>query len=192
VHTSINDKYLLQKLKQGDVSALEHIFDSYYTDICRYLLLYINNSMVVEGIVQELFIYIWEKREELHIHTSIESYLYNASKYKALNHLRNEKKQKEIREKVTKQQATSANLSEEIVEADELKQIIENAVNLLPNKCQKIFRLSREDNLTNKEIASLLNLSVKTVENQMGTALKKLRVYLRPYHPSVFAALLTI
>jgi len=192
LQTSINDKLLLQKLKKGDVSALEHIFDSYYTDICRYLLLYINNSMVVEGIVQELFIYIWEKREELHIHTSIESYLYNASKYKALNHLRNEKKQKEIREKVTKQQATSANLSEEIVEADELKQIIENAVNLLPNKCQKIFRLSREDNLTNKEIASLLNLSVKTVENQMGTALKKLRVYLRPYHPSVLAALLTI
>ena len=106
--------------------------------------------------------------------------------------MRNEKKQQEIREKVIKQQTTSTNSCEESIEADELKQIIENAINLLPNRCQKIFRLSREDNLSNKEIADLLNISIKTVENQMGTALKKLKTYLHPYHNNIFAILLSL
>ena len=178
--TNIEDQYLLQKLKEDDIHALETLFHRYYGNLCRYLLLIFRNQLLVEHIAQDLFIYLWENRKTLQINGSIESYLYTAGRYKALNQIRNSKRQEKIREEIGNSKLKSTDLSGSTIEINELEKIIEDAVNLLPARCQQIFRLSREEDKSYKEIAKLLNLSINTVENQMTIALKKLRKLLGP------------
>ncbi|MFO7657740.1 MAG: RNA polymerase sigma-70 factor [Bacteroidales bacterium] len=181
-----NELYLLQKLKEGDIKALEIIFSRYYAGICNYLLLLFKNQLIVEHIAQDIFVYIWENRETLEIKTSIESYLYSAGKYKGLNYLRNAKRRETINENIRILQENINVSSDTILEAKELEQIIENAIVSLPPRCQQIFRLSREDEMSYAEIAKFLDISVNTVEGQIGIALKKLRAVLRPFYFRLF------
>ena len=178
---SAEDRYLLQKLKEGDVHALESIFNKYYGNLCRYLILIFKNQLLVEHIVQDIFIYLWENRKSIRIHTSIEAYLYTSGRYKALNQLRNSRRQEKIRKDMSELKSITANATETLVEISELQMIIDEAVDSLPARCQEIFRLSREEEMSYKEIAGLLNISLNTVERQMSIALKKLRTILKPF-----------
>ena len=179
---NIDEFFLLTKLKEGNIKALEILYNKHYSNLCLYLLLLFKNELLVEHIAQDIFIYIWEKRETLEIKTSLESYLYTAGRYKALNQLRDAKRRELIRENMYAPDAEYINELDSILEVHELKKIIEKAINTLPDRCQKIFRLSREEDLSYKEIAELLNLSVNTVEGQMSIALRKLRTILKPFY----------
>ena len=174
--------FLLTKLKEGDINALEVIFNKHYGNLCLYLLLLFKNELLVEHIAQDIFIYLWEKRETIEIRTSLESYLYTAGRYKALNQIRDAKRHEMIRENMFAPDAEYINELDSILEVHELKKIIEDAINTLPARCQQIFRLSREEDLSYKEIAEFLNVSVNTVEGQMAIALKKLRIILKPFY----------
>lgn len=179
---SIDELFLLKKLKEGDIKALEFIFNKHYGNLCLYLLLLFKNELLVEHIAQDIFIYLWEKRETLEIKTSLESYLYTAGRYKALNQIRDAKRHERIMKNMFVPDAEYINELDSILEVHELEKIIEEAINTLPARCQQIFRLSRENDLSYKEIAELLNLSVNTVEGQMAIALKKLRSALKPIY----------
>jgi RNA polymerase sigma-70 factor (ECF subfamily) len=179
---SIDELFLLSKLKEGDIKALEVIFNKHYGNLCLYLLLLFKNELLVEHIAQDIFIYLWEKRETIEIKTSLESYLYTAGRYKALNQIRDAKRHEIIRKNMFAPDAEYINELDSILEVHELKKIIEEAINTLPARCQQIFRLSREEDLSYKEIAELLNVSVNTVEGQMAIALKKLRTILKPFY----------
>lgn len=181
------DAYLLHRLKEDDVKALKVLFDRYYADLCRYLSLLFKNKIIVEHIVQDIFVYLWENRHSLEITTSIESYLYAAGRYKAINHVRNARRREEIHQALMEGQPLDFKEVEEKLEIKELEKVISEAVNSLPDRCRQIFLLSRENDLSYKEIARLLDLSVNTVENQMSIALKKLRKVLRPYYGGIFA-----
>ncbi len=177
-----DELFLLNKLKEGDINALEVIFHKYYGSLCRYLLLLFKNELIVEHIAQDIFIYLWEKRESLEIKTSLESYLYTAGRYKALNQIRDSKCREAIRKNLITSENEYNSDPELKLEIKELERIIEDAIKTLPARCQQIFRLSRGDEMSYKEIAELLNISVNTVEGQMAIALKKLRTILRPFY----------
>lgn len=180
------ETYLIQKLKEGDIRALEVIFNQHYSNLCRYLLLLFKNQLLVDHIAQDVFVYLWENRQVIEIRSSLASYLYSAGRYKALNQIRNTSKRESINKNIASSASIEDKSSDTILEIKELEQIIDNAINTLPARCQQIFRLSREEDMGYKDIAKLLNISVNTVENQMGIALKKLRTILRPFYMQLF------
>jgi RNA polymerase sigma-70 factor, ECF subfamily len=176
------EKFLIDKLKDGDISALEIIFNNHYSSLCRYLLLLFKNQLLVEHVAQDIFVYLWEHRQEIQIKTSLESYLYSAGRYKALNQIRNASKRNLINQSVADKVSIEEKSSDAILELKELEQILENAIQKLPDRCQQIFRLSREEEMSYQDIAKILDISVNTVENQMSIALKKLRTVLKPFY----------
>ena len=88
--------FMINKMINGDVDAFKHFFDTYYSDLCNFVNVYIKNQFVSEEIVQEIFVHFWENKEKLNVNTSVKSYLYSATKYKGLNHIRNTKRREEI------------------------------------------------------------------------------------------------
>jgi RNA polymerase sigma-70 factor, ECF subfamily len=181
----LEEAYLLKKLNEGDIGAFELIFKMHYANLCRYLLMLFKNQSVIDHIAQDVFVYIWENRETITIKTSIRSYLYSAGRYKAINQIRNLKRHEQIEESFAVKEF-SENTTERMVELKDLDRIVNDAIKSLPARCQQIFRLSRDQDLSYKEIAQMLDLSVNTVENQMSIALKKLRGILRPFYLQLF------
>lgn len=181
-----DEKFLIQRLKEDDIKALEVIFNRHYSNLYKYLLLIFKSQLLVDHIAQDIFIYLWENRKSIEIKTSLESYLYSAGRYQAINQLRNKKRHEKLEQILVETQDEENSSPFSLLESRELEQIIDEAVSSLPERCQQIFRLSREEEMTYKEIAEVLHLSVNTVENQMSIAFKKLRNVLRPFYLRLF------
>ena len=179
---------LLYQIINDDVKAYEKIFGHYYSDLCRFVLVYVKDKTIAEEIVQEVFITIWEKRKKLNIQHSLKSYLYSSVKNRALNYLRDNKPHHFADLQIARDNEDVSEIN--YLEYNELSKLIEESINSLPEKCKEIFLLSREENLSNPEIAARLDLSVKTVKNQMGIALQKIRTHLQPYFEKVLYVLL--
>lgn len=174
------EKAWLNKIKKGDQKAFEMLFHRYYRNLCLYATKILNNDKAAEEVVQNFFVKIWEKKEEINIDTSLKNYLFKSVKNHCLNYI----KHNIIKENYTKtkewENQKDADLETHFFEVDLAKKI-EESINSLPAKRQEIFRLSRQDGLKYKEIAQKLNISVKTVEAQMGLAIKNLREKLKDY-----------
>jgi RNA polymerase sigma-70 factor (ECF subfamily) len=136
-----------------------------------------------EEMVQGTFLTLWEKRETIDIHTSVKSYLYQAVHNNSLNLLKHYQVRQAHSEHIKYHTDPGTDFNTQKVLGDELEQEIDAAIGSLPAQCQTVFRLSRFENLTYAEIAEQLNISVKTVENHMGKALKILRERLKDYLP---------
>lgn len=151
----------------------EIIFRQYYEGLCRYAGMWIQDPDESEEIVQNTFVRLWEKRESLQIETSIKSYLYKSVYHSALNTIKHRK----VKEQYLHMKGKEENYSEQDSKHSlkELESRIEKALEGLPEQCRLIFSMSRFQNLKYREIADILNISVKTVENQMGKALRLMR-----------------
>jgi RNA polymerase sigma-70 factor (ECF subfamily) len=171
--TNDTDKLCFISIQQGSHEGLRFLFDRYYISLCRYVHTLIEDESTAEDIVQGVFIYIWEHRLDIALTGSVRAYLFTACRNKALNHLRDMRKFTRF----VPEQYDSI-YEEMSVETDDLHRLIEEAVTSLPEKCAKIFRMSREDDLSYKEIAEREGIAVKTVEAQIHTALKRLKKYL--------------
>lgn len=168
----LTDNILLVKLiQQGDEKAFKQLFDLYFVSLCRFANLYTKHTQEAEEIVMDLFIHIWEHRTALNIHLSVKAYLFQAVRNKILNHLRNSPDWIPIDE-LPDEPAVGIDST---LETDELHQLIVAAITSLPDKCREVFVLSREQKLTNKEIADQLGISVKTVEAQITKALRNIK-----------------
>lgn len=171
-----------EMIRIGDEAAFEQVFRQYHPALCRYAFTIVKDQETAEEMVQDVFLKIWEKRESLLITVSMKSYLYRAVHNHCLNLL--EKKKKEIRMdeaplKIVHQSAAPA----ADMQTKELEKAIADAMQKLPEECRKVFELSRFGELKYREIAVMLGISVKTVENQMGKALRIMREQLAPYLP---------
>lgn len=174
--SSNNDDILLLKLiKQGDQIAFKHLFYQYMDSLERFVTYYIHDREKSQELVLDIFTYIWENRERFEIKLTLKAYLFQAARNKAFTYIR-DKKVPVYLDDVCPQEVGEDYNSE--LEVEELHRLIEEAVCLLPEKCREIFRKSREENMTNKEIAKELHISEKTVEGQITIALKKIRTYL--------------
>ncbi|MCW1735453.1 RNA polymerase sigma-70 factor [Anaerorudis cellulosivorans] len=191
---NINDeeRFIFARMAEGDKEAFRFFFEKYYADLCNFVNIYLNDPAMAEDIIQDVYVYFWSQKEEIHIETSIKSYLLKASKNKSLNYLRNEKNRLAIHEKLANESATSCEIPEEREDDFRKQAILEKAVASLPEKCREIYILCKEKKLTYKEISNELGISTKTVENQMGIALKKLREFLKPYYDDLFILFLMV
>jgi len=175
-----DDKSLAQEVTKGNEKAFETIFNKYYRSLCLFSRQFLNDDELAEETVQDLFVKMWEKRFSLSIDTSLEHYLFRAVRNLCINQIQHNKIRDRYAEEILKNTETGINAEDYFLEPD-LKNKIEEAIGLLPPKRKEIFRLSREEGLKYKEIAGQLNISVKTVEAQMGLALKFLREELKDY-----------
>lgn len=163
--------------------VFEDLFNEHYSNLCAYANQFLKELEASEEVVQEVLFKLWTNRETTEITTSIKSYLFRAVRNSCLNvikhiNIREEYKEHRDREIHLEEQ----NLEEQIL-VSELEQKIREAIDQLPQERKKIFIMSRYDGLKYREIAEKLNISVKTVENQMGSALKYLRTELADYMP---------
>lgn len=179
--------FIIKKMTEGDRDAFRYFFDKYYTDLCNFVLLYLKEQSLAEEVVQDIFVYFWENRAKLKINDSVRGYLFGATKFRSLNLIREKKNHSKAIEHLSSSNMEAddqENIS--FAEIDEFKIILTTAINKLPEKCREIFILSKQSDLSNKEIADKLDISVKTVENQMTIALKKLREALLPHRDKLF------
>jgi RNA polymerase sigma-70 factor (ECF subfamily) len=175
------EKIWMKKIQSGDAKAFEMLFHQYYGHLCLFATKILNNDAAAEEVVQEFFVKIWEKKEQLSIETSVKNYLFRAVKNQCLNYIKhNFVKENYIKTKENENQL-EIDFEENYVEVDLAKKIKES-IDSLPEKRREIFRLSREEGLKYREIAQKLNISIKTVEAQMGLAIKNLREKLKDYN----------
>ncbi|MEZ4903317.1 MAG: RNA polymerase sigma-70 factor [Spirosomataceae bacterium] len=142
-----------------------------------------------EEIVQNVFVTIWEKRETIEITQSLQSYLYRAVHNHCLNRIKHQKVRDEHQQYVQDYQEVSYESVSETVYKNELEQQLSKSIEKLPEQCRIIFKMSRFEELRYQEIADKMGLSVKTIENQIGKALKILRTELADYLPMLMLAL---
>lgn len=177
----VSDLDLFNRVKQEDLQAYEVLFRRYYQELYRFAYNYLRDQAPSEEMAQEVFLYLWEKRGNIEIKTTLKTYLYSAIKNKCLNYIKYEIPRKhELEESHLALMVTKQPEKEEDTEL--LKKHINAAIDQLPKKCRQIFILSRNAGLTYEEIAEEMEISIKTVENQMSIALKKLRESLKPLY----------
>jgi RNA polymerase sigma-70 factor (ECF subfamily) len=175
------DTDLFGKIKSGDVASFEQLFKKFYPELCFYATRLVKNSDVAEEIVQDFFVKLWEKKHTLDINTSLKNYLYRSVKNLCLNFVEHNKVKNKFKKYTLSNSLHSEQTEFDFLEID-LYEKLEDAIYSLPEKRQKIFRLNREEGLKYREIAEKLNLSIKTVETQMGLAFKYLREKLKHYN----------
>lgn len=164
-------------MKEDDISVFEATFKTHYSNLCFYANTIIGNISGSEEIVADLFTEIWEKRETVAFNVSIEAYLYKSVYNRCLNYIKHTKVENAYATYLLKNE--SKNIFTETpwhsYDEKEISKEIKTAIDNLPEQCRKIFLLSRVQNKKYHEIAAILDLSPKTIENQMTIALRKLR-----------------
>ena len=169
------DHELICLLRKGDEQAFNKLYHRYWADLFKYAFSILRDKDACKDLIQDIFIWVWEHKQGLDIH-SPKSYFRTALKYKIANHIRSGNIRESFFEEVAKfDEVTSIDQVDRVLELKELNQIIQKTVESLPLKCLEILKLSREGNLSNKEIAEKLGISVKTVENQITIALRRIR-----------------
>jgi RNA polymerase sigma-70 factor, ECF subfamily len=174
---------LITTLKAGDISAFEMLFKTYYQPLCNYAYSFVQDRDEAEEIVQGIFMSVWEKKDNLAIHTGVKPYLYAMVRNASLNVLKHEKiKQQHATMELAVAERSVESVTRTVM-ASELETRIYKALDKLPEQCRLVFKLSRFEELKYSEIAEQLSISVKTVENQMGKALRIMREQLKDYLP---------
>ena len=182
----VEEDNIINLLKEDNEKAIDLLFDNYYSYLCNIVLRVINDENFAEDIVQEMFMDIWKKRHELNIQMSLRAYLRRAAVNRSLNHLRKQKMKFEDSEEATLSIETEIEDGQASLEREELEQRIFQCIDALPSKCKIVFSLSRFEGMSYQEIADQLNISVKTVENQISKALKLLRKTVQSYMVFLF------
>jgi RNA polymerase sigma-70 factor, ECF subfamily len=177
------EQNILDAIAEGDEIAFEGLFKSYFAELCIYASRFFDDVENAEEIVQDIFFNIWSNRAKLNINSSIKAYLYAAVRNTCLNLIKHKKVENKYREYFSRQLQQDELLENDWMKGDELHDKITVTIEKLPPERKKVFIMSRFENLKYREIAEELNISVKTVENQMGKALQFLREELKEYLP---------
>jgi RNA polymerase sigma-70 factor, ECF subfamily len=176
---NFDDNLLVTRIRQDDKNAFKTLYNRYSKKIYFFSLKHLGNSVEAEELVQSIFISVWEKRKSLDPGNSIKSYIYKA----AVNYIYNYLKKKAIHARFIESQINKgeafSNQTYEQVFFHDLERSLSSVFETLPSQQQKIFRLCREEGLTHDEIARRLDLSIRTVENQMYRAIKTIRMGLK-------------
>ena len=188
---------VIKGLILGDEKTYISLFREYYVPLCAYSRRYVGRKDIAEEIVSDTFLKIWENRETIQIRTSVKAYLFHAVCNNSLNYLRKLKKEEILDEyflETSSENIGFTSVSEEIEEQsltlESINEKIEEAVSLLPEQQQKVFRLKRFEGKKNKEVAEIMGLSIKTVEMHLSKATLNLRKTLKDYLPSFLLFLL--
>lgn len=164
----------MEALKRGDEGAYESLYAAYYEKLCVYLLSYTNDKQKVEDVVQETFVMLWSKRRQLKIRTSLKSYLYRAAHNKLMDSFREQQKTNSLlSDYYHTALMRAANLNEDYKSVQLEK--LEGCIAQLPPRCLEVFKANKIAGNKYKQVASDLDLSLKTVEGHISKAYKLLK-----------------
>ena len=173
---------LTDRLRRGDEAAFDAIFRAWYPSLVRASESLVRSRAVAEEVVQEVMLELWKRRESLDPNTSAQAYLFQSTRNRSLNYLRHERVEREAEPQIARSEAVDAPADSLMVE-EEMQVALRRAIEGLPERCREVFVLSRTHGLKYSEIAQTLGISVKTVEAQMGKALRVMREELAPWLP---------
>ncbi|MBI1223780.1 MAG: RNA polymerase sigma-70 factor [Bacteroidetes bacterium] len=159
---------------------MELMFRKYYSFLCKSVLRVLKDEHTAEDLAQEVFFDVWRKREDINVTTSLRAYLRRSAVNKTLNFIRDRKIRWDDEDKLTSTASEETSIALNL-ESQDLERSINEAIDLLPERCRLVFSLSRFEEMTNQQIADELSISVKTVENQMTKALKLLKSAIGPF-----------
>ena len=161
--------------------AFDMLFRQHYTALCRFAGRILGTDAQAEDVVQELFLYIWDRHEVIDEATPSRAYLYRATHNAALNRLRHEQVERRWAEGEGKPREEGGATAADELEYGELAMAVRQAIERLPERCRLVYTLSRQERLSYPEIAATLGISVKTVESQMTRAFRQLRAAIGPF-----------
>ena len=176
------DSELLERLRRGDTTAFDAIFRTWYGPLVGTAERMLRDRAVAEELVQDVMLELWRRRETLSSEGSAQAYLFQATRNRVLNHLRHLKIEQRSEPELRGGSPASPSADSALAH-EELNVAVQRAVQALPDRCREVFELSRVHGLKYAEIAKTLGISVKTVEAQMGKALRTLRERLAAWLP---------
>ena len=175
----------------ASIAMYESAFKQHFKGLHAYAFTLLRDDIMAEEMVQNVFYKLWKNKDSVSINESLSAYLYRSVYHESLNYLKHQKVKAAYQSHVARNMETSNNASERI-KLRELQERLDAALKDLPEQCRTIFQMSRFEELKYAEIANRLGISVKTVENQMGKALKILRLKLVDLLPAVIVLLLNL
>lgn len=184
------DLQLLEKLRSGDENALTGIYKKYWQPLFTSSYNILKDKQACEDIIQELFIRLWNNRQNIEITVSLKAYLYASMRYEVYRQIRTGAARAGIFDDLPERLQSPTTYGN--IEYKELIAQVNSVVDSLPQKCKEVYKLSREEYLSHKEIAGRLNISTKTVENHLTKALRQLRTSLGTLFLALISFLLFI
>ncbi|MEN8225698.1 MAG: RNA polymerase sigma-70 factor [Bacteroidota bacterium] len=170
-----NDIGLFGAIKSGDQKAFEILFKKYYNKLCNYAYLYLRDRPKSEEIVSDVYMRIWENKDKIEVNTSLKSYIYRCTRNAVISSVRGTKSLDIFLQEEDKNIVKFVDSPETLLIKREVVEVYQQMMNQLPKQAGLVFRLHKMDGLSYKQIAEVLDLSVKTVENHMGRALRMMR-----------------
>jgi RNA polymerase sigma-70 factor (ECF subfamily) len=174
-----NERIIVERLREGDIESFEIIYNDYFELLYLFSRKYLRNDAEAEELIQQVFLKVWEKRESINPDLSFKAFIFKTVLNDVYNHIR-KKRYEKITSNIYHESLPNYNEStQESIFYRNLKEKIDKLINNLPPKRREIFMLSRKSGLSNDDIADALDLSVRTVENQIHRALNYLKKNLK-------------
>lgn len=176
-----SDEELLDSIAAGDECAFSELYDRYWKKLLAVALHKLGDSNEAEDVVQQVFINLWKRRTGIRLRYRFSTYVAAMLKYEMLHKLAKSARDRQLMEQLTPGLSIEDHSTAQWLDYQQMVEKLEQSVRLLPEKCQLVFRLSREAGLNEKEIASTLQIAPKTVQAHLGKALRNLRTSLQQF-----------
>jgi RNA polymerase sigma-70 factor (ECF subfamily) len=177
----LKEQQQLKRIQKGDIASFEALFNRFYPGLCSYSKSLVGMKEVAEEVVQDVFYNIWKNRESIRIRYSVQSYLYRSAYNHSMMHLRKMRREHFMEDVTSLEPEMDAPDPSQVIQLDEVSGLISQTLEKLPERTREIFRMNRQEGLKYREIAEKLSISEKTVEANMGKALKALRNSMEKY-----------
>ena len=186
------ERSLILRLIEGDEDALCELYATYKNRLIYFAMRFLKSREYAEDVFQDAFTVVWQSRRFINPDASFSSYLYTIMRNRILNQLRNAANEEKLKESILSQALDYTEDTKREVMLNDLKSLISHALQQLTPRQREIFEMSREAQLSHKEIADKLGISINTVQEHISTSLKLIRTYLIKYSGSEYVDLLLL
>lgn len=186
------ERSLILRLIEGDEDAFCELYATYKNRLIYFAMRFLKSREYAEDVFQDAFTVVWQSRRFINPDASFSSYLYTIMRNRILNQLRNAANEEKLKESILSQALDYTEDTKREVMLNDLKSLISHALQQLTPRQREIFEMSREAQLSHKEIADKLGISVNTVQEHISTSLKLIRTYLIKYSGSEYVDLLLL
>lgn len=186
------ERSLILRLIEGDEDAFCELYATYKNRLIYFAMRFLKSREYAEDVFQDAFTVVWQSRRFINPDVSFSSYLYTIMRNRILNQLRNAANEEKLKESILSQALDYTEDTKCEVMLNDLKSLISHALQQLTPRQREIFEMSREAQLSHKEIADKLGISVNTVQEHISTSLKLIRTYLIKYSGSEYVDLLLL